>query len=510
MVPCFATRGSPTLTLSTALALALAACSATQPPLRSVGDAPPRAATVTLLHINDVYEITPVEGGRVGGLARLATVRRRLLRERGTVLTTLGGDFLSPSALGTARVDGQALAGKQMVAVLNAAGLDWTTLGNHEFDIAEASFRDRVRESSFRYVVSNVTDTLGALFPGTVRHAILPLKTREGRTVRLGLVGTVLPANRARWVRYEDQFAAIRREARLVRDSVDAVVALTHQYYFEDDRLASEEPAIDVILGGHEHDNFFLRRGPHGTPIIKADGNARSVQVVTLHFGAPGTRPVVSAELVPLTEKVVEDPEVKRVAEHWLDLAFAGYVKDGFVPREVVATIAEPLDARESSIRARSTNMTDLMLRAMRREAPDAEVGLFNAGSIRIDDVVPAGEITQYDIIRILPFGGPLVRVDVTGRVLARAVLAGRLNVGIGGYLHAYGAEVQGDQVMVNGNPLEPDRRYRVVTTDFLLTGREANLPFFSTNNPEVTGRRDLRDVRMPLIEELRAGAARR
>lgn len=487
-----------------ALLASAVACARGPAALPSLVPPPPTGAAVTILHFNDVYEITPVEGGRSGGLARVATIRQRLLAERGQVLTTLGGDFVSPSALGTARVDGQPLAGRQMVAVLNAVGLDWTTLGNHEFDIAEPQLRARIQESKFRYVISNVTDTAGVLFPGTVRSAVVRIPV-QGRTVTLGLVGTLLPAMRVPWARYEDQYEAVRREVASLRDTVDAVVAITHQYYYEDDRLASEVDGIDVILGGHEHDNFLLRRGRHLTPIVKADGNVRSVQVVTLHFGAAGTRPVVTTELVPITDATPEDPRVKQEVEHWLGQAFAGYERAGFRPRELVATVPEALDARESSIRARSTNMTELMLAALRREAPDAEVGIFNSGSVRIDDVVPAGPLTQYDIIRILPFGGPLVRVNVTGSVLAQTLMAGRRNVGIGGFLHAYGAEVRGDQVLVGGQPIDPERTYSVVTTDFMLTGREANMPFFSMSNPGITGRRDLRDVRVPLIEELKA-----
>ena len=486
------------------LASLLAACTRTTAAPPTLAPPPPADARVTILHFNDVYEITPVEGGRSGGLARVATVRKQLLQRGIPLLTTLGGDFLSPSALGTARVDGQILAGKQMVAVLNEVGLDWTTLGNHEFDIAEPLLRARLAESKFRYVVSNVTDTLGRMFPGVVPHAIVTMETR-GRRVRIGLVGALLPANRAPYVRYDDQYEAVRRHVEMIRDSVDAVIALTHQYYYEDDRLASEVPGLDAILGGHEHDNFVLRRGRDLTAIVKSDGNARSVQLVTLNFGAPGTRPVVTTELVPITDAITEDPVVKREVERWLDLAFAGYIRDGFTPRALVATLSQPLDAREASIRARSTNMTELMLAAMRREAPDAEVGLFNAGSLRIDDIVPAGPITQYDIIRILPFGGPLIRVDVSGRVLAQAVTIGRRNFGIGGYIHTFGITQEGDRLLVNGQPIDPDRKYAVVTTDFLLTGREANLAFFSRSNAEITNERKLRDVRLPLIDELKA-----
>jgi hypothetical protein len=66
-------------------------------------DVPP-PATVVFAHINDVYEIDAIEGGAIGGMARVATVFDRL-RRSGPVVATLGGDFLSPSAIGTARVN---------------------------------------------------------------------------------------------------------------------------------------------------------------------------------------------------------------------------------------------------------------------------------------------------------------------------------------------------------------------------------------------------------------------
>src|SRR5690606_31026488 len=115
-----------------------------------------KAVTVTLVHLNDVYEILPIEGGKVGGLARVATVIQRLRKANPALLTTLGGDYLSPSALGTARVDGQPLAGRQMVDVLNATGVDWATFGNHEFDVSEPAFRAHLTQAKFRFVSTNV------------------------------------------------------------------------------------------------------------------------------------------------------------------------------------------------------------------------------------------------------------------------------------------------------------------------------------------------------------------
>jgi 5'-nucleotidase len=125
----------------------LAACA----PPRAAAPAPRPApgAVLRILHLNDVYEISPVEGGRTGGLARVAALRRALADTTPALITTLGGDYLSPSAIGTARVGGSRLAGRQMVAAMNALGLDVAVLGNHEFDLGEAVFRAHLAQARF-------------------------------------------------------------------------------------------------------------------------------------------------------------------------------------------------------------------------------------------------------------------------------------------------------------------------------------------------------------------------
>lgn len=55
----------------------------------------------TFLQMNDVYELIPLGGGKKGGLARVATIRRLLLEENPNTITVLSGDVVSPSALGT-------------------------------------------------------------------------------------------------------------------------------------------------------------------------------------------------------------------------------------------------------------------------------------------------------------------------------------------------------------------------------------------------------------------------
>ena len=457
--------------------------------------APARAgqgSTITILHFNDVYEITPTEGGRAGGLARVANFRARLKARVPNLITTLGGDYVSPSALGTARVNGERLAGKQMVAVLNFLGVDWATLGNHEFDIPEAAFRSRMAESTFHVVSSNVTDKNGALFPNTVPSAIVPIKTASG-TVRVGLIGLTIDSNKQAWVRYAPALDAARTALAQLKGKVDIVVALTHLVLADDRALAEQLPEIDLILGGHEHENWVIERGEHFTPIVKADSNVRTVAVVTLRLAKKGARPVITTRLERMDSSVPEGPRTKALVQHWTELGFEAFRKEGFDPANVVATIKTPLYGREAAVRNGSTDLTQLICEAMRHEA-GTELAVLNSGSIRIDDVVPPGPVTEYDMIRVLPFGGKVVKATFTGALLARVLQIGEQNKGGGGYLQTVGIPAT----------IDPAATYTLAITDFLLTGMEANLGFLTRTNPEISGIADLRDIRLALMDELK------
>ena len=480
----------------------LLACLALASSLILSAQAPSRAV-VTIAHFNDVYEISPVEGGRSGGLARVATVVSQLKRTNAPLLVTLGGDYVSPSALGTARINGEALAGKQMVDVLNATGLEWATLGNHEFDISEAAFKARMAESKFKVVVSNVTDAEGQPFANTMTTAIVPV-TAGGRTLRIGLIGIVIDANQKPWVKYLPPIDSAKSAVAQLAGKVDAIVALTHLALAGDADLAAAVPEIDLILGGHEHENWMLRRGAHFTPIIKADANVRSLAVVSMAFGAKGTRPTVSARLQIIDSQIKPLPAVDALVKKWTETAFNAFRRDGFTPEAPVATITEPLDGRESTVRNRPGKLTEIIANAMRHEAK-AEVGIFNGGSVRIDDVLTPGPVTEYDIIRVLPFGGKVVRATFDGALLAKVLDQGLTNQGVGGYLHTSDGVVRTSSGwVINGAPLDPAKRYVVGISDFLLTGGETNLAYLTRTNPGVHDPEDLRDVRRVVIDELK------
>jgi 5'-nucleotidase/UDP-sugar diphosphatase len=482
--------------------LALVAAGAlwtTAPSGAQVSPATPATASITFAHFNDVYEIDAVENGASGGLARLATALDRLRRTSPPVLTTLGGDFLSPSALGTARVAGEALAGRQMVDLLNTIGLQWATLGNHEFDLSEAAFHKRLAEARFKVVVSNATDAAGQPFANTVPSAVVRVTSR-GRTIRIGLIGLIIDSTKKPWVTYQPPIDAARAQIATFKGKVDAIVALTHLALLDDQALVEAVPEIDLVLGGHEHENWSIRRGPHFAPIVKADANVRSLAVVTMKFTG-SARPEVTARFDVLDRRVPVQARTQALVKKWVDTAFDAFRRDGFDPAAIVASIPEALDGRELTVRNRSGNLTTLIVEAM-RGAASADAAVLNGGSIRIDDQLPPGPIRQYDIIRVLPFGGKVLKVTLDGNLLRQILEAGEANLGSGGFLHLAGISGRDGAWIVNGRQLDAAATFTVAMPEFLLTGQEGRMSFLTRD--KVRAAEEFPDIRLILIEELR------
>jgi 5'-nucleotidase len=461
---------------------------------------------ITLLQLNDVYEITPVSGGKQGGLARIATLRKNLFQQNSRTYTILAGDCLSPSALGTAKINDVPLAGQQMVAALNIMGLDYATFGNHEFDLKKEQFLQRLTESKFTWFSGNVLDTNGQSFPGVLPYKILTVKGNEGNLVRMGLIGVTLPSNPVNYVTYRDPIATVREQVKQLKDQVDIIVAVTHLSLAEDQKIAETIPEIDLILGGHEHENIQQWRGGDFTPIFKADANGRTVYIHQLNYDTDKKKLEIDSRLQPVTEAIPEDPQTAKVVQDWVDKGYQAFRNNGFEPEQVVAITNIPLDGLEVSVRNRGTPLTDLIAEAMLKTVKDGDLAIYNGGAIRIDDVILPGKITQYDIIRIMPFGGKILSVKMKGSLLEKVLNQGRNNQGTGGYLQTAKVDYneQNKTWLISGKPLDKNGTYQVAINDFLLSGKEQNLGFLNRQNPELQVIAEGQDIRFAVIEQMK------
>ncbi len=395
--------------------------------------APPNP--VRFLSINDTYTIDTLPDGN-GGLARIATLRKRIASE-GPVVFVLAGDFLSPSLLS------RYYDGRQMVEALNAAGLDYATFGNHEFDLPRDELLARIGESRFKWLSSNCRLADGAPFPG-----VLPWDTLRVQGRKLGLFALTLPG-----VDYPDWVDCARPDsaARVVVDSLtalgaDLIIAITHQRLDADVALLHSEGEVALVLGGHEHEAHTVAVGDRH--VLKADADAVSAQFVTLWGRKDQWRE--APRLLDVRPSLVLDSAVEAVVARWRDS-----LTRRLGPPRVIGTIAEPLDARSSSLQAGETNFGNIVADAV-RFGTGADVGLMNSGGIRVDAMLPRGPLTTYTIESAFLFADEtrLVTVTLSGSRLRELLETGvsSRNYGAGGFLQVSGIRFSIDLARADGS----------------------------------------------------------
>jgi 5'-nucleotidase / UDP-sugar diphosphatase len=453
---------------------------------------------VTFLHVNDVYEISPLEGGKVGGMARIATLRKELIQQNPNTVTVLAGDFLNPALISTFKHEGKSIKGKQMIEAMNAVGFDWVGLGNHEFDLDEADLQKRIDESKFNWLASNAfqhkkgadIEPFGKMVNGIKipfpKTTILTFANPQGQTVKVGMFSVVLPANKKDFVYYGDFFEAAVKNYDILKTECDFVVALTHLNKADDAKLAGMLPNVKLLMGGHDHDNMIERVGE--TTIAKADANAKTAYVHTITFDTKTKIAHVQSQLRKINESIPQDSAVAVIVKKWDDIMDIALQKLGMDRNDVVSQLTEPLDGRESSMRNTHTNLGDLIAKAMTASASKpVDCSVFNSGSVRIDDQL-LGTITQLDIMRILPFGGKIVEVALKGRLLERMLETGVKNKGNGGFLQW--DKIRYDEAksewFINGKLLDVNQDYYIAIPKFMMEGKETNFGYLTAQNPDV------------------------
>ena len=476
----------------------------------------------TFIQINDVYEIAPLANGTIGGMARVGRLKKELKQKNPNTYMVMSGDFVSPSVYNSLKFEGKAIRGRQMIEAMNDAGVDLAVFGNHEFDIKESELQDRINESEFKWVSSNtfhlnnnVVQPFEKLKGGAIEKFpesyILSIKDADGTTAKIGFIGLTLPFNKADYVHYTDPLSSAKKIYAQIKDSVDAVVAITHQLMADDVKLASEIPGLKLIMGGHEHDMRFQKVG--NVYITKAHANAKSAYVINLAINKNTHQVRVNPVLKTLNSTVPLDSSVNKIVNKWIAIADDSFAAQGFDSKAVLLTKSDPLDGRETEIRTKSTNLTRLVTNSMLKAYPDADASIFNSGSIRVDDILTA-PVTQYDIIRTMPFGGGVHLIEMKGDLLQQTLDAGTKNKGIGGFLQYGNINLESNTSWtVKGVKLNLQKVYKVVITDFLLSGKEANLDFLNEKNPgimkiypeENNPRNGKSDIRLLIIDYLKA-----
>jgi 5'-nucleotidase len=431
------------------------------------------AAPVTFLQMNDVYTTVPING--LGGLARVATLKQDMANIGRTPFLVIAGDFLSPS------VASSVFKGEQMIATLNATGLDLATLGNHEFDFGDDLLIQRMHEATFQWVVSNVVDTN----TGQPIGGAAPFVVKTFATLKVGFIGLCLDtqeitADKLKHTRIVDPLTAAGQYLpRLKEAGVDVVVAVTHLAIATDRALVEKYPEIDLVIGGHEH---YLINDVDGHALIsKAGSDAKAIARIDVDR-RPGGPVERFYELLPITAALADDPKTAAAIA-----SFESRLSKALDTVAGVTTTA--LDGLSAHLQTTETNIGDLVADAMRADAK-AELAITNGGGIRGNRIFPAGPLTRRNLIEINPFGNVVCAVALSGRTVLEALNHGfsSLPSPNGRFPAVSGLTLTVDRaapvgsrvrdVRVNGQPLDPNRTYIVAIPDYVLNGGDGYTMF--------------------------------
>jgi 5'-nucleotidase len=172
-----------------------------------------------------------------------------------------------------------------------------------------------------------------------------------------------------------------------------------------------------------------------------------------------------------------------------------------------VGSTAVELDALSLSSRTKETNVGNFIADSY-RAATNADVALVNGGSIRADLIYNPGVLTKRDVLSILPFNNPIVKVEISGKTLADVLEHGVARSAEdnepGRFPQISGMSFKFDtrklpgqrvsDILVGGKPLEMNRRYKLATSNFLVANGGDGYTMFKNAKvliPEAQARKD-------------------
>lgn len=460
-------------------------------------DAQAQTVPLTILHTNDTHgHLMPfsypdsaagsreLQGLRtykdIGGIARRAAlvkkIREELQRQKTTSWLVDVGDYSDGTPFSSE------YHGEADVAAMNAAGYEFGTLGNHEFNNTLAQLKKLVGLTRYTLVSANTTErsTRQPLVQpfviksvGPVRVGLFGLTTREAATYPAGKEG----------VDVADEIQSAQKLVATLRPQVDIVVLLSHAGEDVDEKLAAQVPGIDVIVGGHSHSrlpsgNFVwhsedLRASDiNGTVIVQAHQWGGELGRLDLLFekDEKGAWHVdrYRARLLPVTGDIQPDAAVAAVVDKFWQPIASQY-------GEVIGQAAGEFSARGDDA-AEYNLMADAM-----RETFHVDFDMENMGGIRAP--LLRGPITRGDLVTLDPFVNTVVLFKITGRQI-RQVLE-RHAPAVSGIKYRLQDRKLVD-VTIGGQPLDDDKTYTGVTNSYFAGSALKGIPTEDTGKPRL------------------------
>ena len=494
----------------------------------AAGAEKPLDGKTVILHSNDVH-------GAIDLYAAMAALKADYEAQGAEVILADAGDY----SQGTVYVSVN--KGADAVTMMNAAGYDVVTLGNHEFDYGYAQLVENMKAAKFQVLCADVLGADGKTIydantiieKGGVKIGFFGLETPEAQTKANPklIQGLKFLAGADGKELYD---CAAAQVADLKAKGADLVVCLAHLGVDESSEpytsydLAKNVQGIDFIIDGHSH--TVMTAGPNGEAIQSTGTAFANIGVITIDNA---TKKIESNELKAIwhTEKNADGKSVTVVDYKTRDEKVAAAAKaiidpidkaygEKFAVSEVALNGAKAPNGNRDS----ETNLGDLITDAMLwKVLADAEitvpeenvVAITNGGGIRAS--IGVGDVTKKDINTVLPFGNTLAVVYVKGSELLEALEASTYCTpeSIGGFPQVAGMQFTvatyetydkndesypnstyyGPKTInrvtigsINGKDFDPEATYAVITNNFVAGGGDTYYAFAAATNQFDTG----------------------
>ncbi len=413
------------------------------------------------------------------GAAKLVGEIKRVKEENPNTVVVTGGDIYQGSAMSNL------LKGEPVTAMLKEMGLEFSAVGNHEFDWGYEHIPDWAKAGEFDFLASNIYEKeTGEPVEWAKPYGVVE---REGKKV--GFIGLATPEtayktkpDNVAHLEFKDPVEATKTWVNYLEneEKVDAVVVLSHlgsEQNRETGEITgeivevAEVPGVDAIISAHSHQR--VEGKVNGVPVIQAYKNGRNLGYVNLKFDDKNEL-VVTTKLDDISKRKDTLPVDKNMedilAKFEADLAP--------IMNEKVTDLSVDLPHnRDTGVSPMGATVAETMRRIV-----DADIAITNGGGVRAP--LMAGTITVGDMYTILPFDNTLVTMEMKGSDIIKVLEHGIEPDNFGWGQHAGiklwytpGAE-RGEKItsvrLADGTKLENDKYYTVVTNDFMAVGGDS------------------------------------
>ena len=457
------------------------------------------AGKTVILHTNDVH-------GAVDGYAYIAQLKADYEAKGAEVILVDAGDY----SQGKTYVS--VTKGADAVTMMNAAGYDVVTLGNHEFDYGYAQLKENMSKAKFKVVCADVFNEDGT----PIFDANYTYTTKSG--VKVGFFGMETPETQTKanpalikglTFATGDAFTKAAADQVAALKDADVVICLAHlgidaeSAPYRSTDLYAAVKGIDFIIDGHSH--TVMTKGEKGEPIQSTGTAFANIGVIVIDNA---TKKIESNSLFEIKEDTAKDATVAAAAKTIVDRVDAEY-DVVFAKSEVTLNGAKAPNGNRDSETNNGDLITDAMLwKVMQNKEgltvdADHVVAITNGGGIRA--AIEPGDVTKKDINTVLPFGNTVVTIYITGEELLEVLEASTYSLPVGGFPQvaginytistavAYDANAEtypastyyGPKSInrvtinsINGKEFKADDTYAVVTNDFSAAGGDTYYAF--------------------------------